>query len=94
VEVVLTPNQETLMDQAAREGRVANREDALRRAMALWEQQELDLRRIRAELAESVAQLESGDCIELNNETEIHEFFEDVKRRGRAALAARSPQHQ
>lgn len=94
MEVVLTPAQENLIDDAVREGRLSGPEDAMRHAMALWERQELELRHLRAELAESDAQLESGDYIELNNEGEIHEFFEDVKRRGRAALAARSSQRQ
>ena len=89
MEVVLTPTQEHLIDDAVREGRLSGRDDAMRQAMALWERQELALRQMRAEIAESIAQLESGDYIELNSDEEIHEFFEGVKQRGRAALAAK-----
>ncbi len=83
MEVVLTPSQESLVQQAVREGRVASREEAVCNALKLWEDEEIERRELIAMIAEADAEIERGDYIEINSQEELHELFEDVKRRGR-----------
>jgi len=53
---------------------------------------ELDQRhaKLKQAVTEGLAQLESGDYVKINGEQELREFFENVKRRGRDALAKRN----
>jgi hypothetical protein len=53
---------------------------------------ELDRRQadLKRSVEEGLAQIESGDYIELNGDEELREFFEGVKRRGRELLARQS----
>lgn len=44
---------------------------------------------LKQAVAEGLAQIESGDYIEINGEQELHDFFEGVKKRGREKLAKR-----
>ena len=53
---------------------------------------EIDRRReeLKAKVAAGLAQLETGEYIDLEGEDELRDYFEDVKRRGREKLAAGS----
>jgi Arc/MetJ-type ribon-helix-helix transcriptional regulator len=44
-------------------------------------------RELKESVAEAIAELESGNYIELKGEDELHEFFEELKREGRKRLA-------
>jgi len=89
MEVVLTPSQEELVEQAVKEGRVASREDALRRGMALWEREESMRRDMLLSLAEADAELDRGEYTEVSTREELHEFMNGVIERGKRRLAAR-----
>lgn len=89
MKVVLTPTQEQLVKQALKEGRVASREDALRRGMAMWEHEELERRELLAMIAEADAEIERGEFIEISSRKELREFMNDVIERGKQRLAAR-----
>ena len=88
MEIELTPEQNSLVNLGMEEGRFQRREDAIRDAMALWERRE----RARLEL---LAELEAGEScpeeedIALDSDEAVAAFFEDIKQRGRARLAAR-----
>jgi putative addiction module CopG family antidote len=88
MEIELTPEQDSLVNLAIEQGRFQKREDAVRDALALWEKRE----RARIEL---LAEIEAGDnCSEeddvvLDSEEAVAAFFEEIKQRGRATLAAR-----
>lgn len=51
---------------------------------------EMDRRRedLNAKVAEGIAQLESGEYIDVDGDEELRAYFDDVKRRGREKLAA------
>jgi hypothetical protein len=53
---------------------------------------EVDRRReeLKAKVAAGMAQLETGEYIDIDGDEELEDFFEDVKRRGREKLAASS----
>lgn len=46
-------------------------------------ERETKLQKLREKLAVGEAQLDRGECITLNGKEELHQFFEDVKKRGR-----------
>lgn len=87
MEIELTPEQDSLVNLGIEQGRLQRREDAVRDAMVLWEDRE----RARIEL---LAELEAGDSepeendIVLGSDEAVAAFFEDIKKRGRAKLAA------
>ena len=85
--VDLTPDQEAFVRDAIASGRLRAVEDAIREAMALWERRE----RARAEILASVdaaeAALARGEGRVITQES-MRDLAAEVKRRGRARLAA------
>ena len=87
MEVRLTPDQEAFIRQAIESGRFQSAEEAAQEAFSLWEERE----RRRAELLAAVdtaeASLASGEG-RVITEQSMQELAAEVKRRGRARLAA------
>jgi putative addiction module CopG family antidote len=87
MEVHLTPDQQAFVRQAIESGRFLREEDAVKEALSLWEERE----RTRAEILVAVDEAESslarGDGRAITQDS-MRELAEDVKRRGRARLAA------
>jgi Arc/MetJ-type ribon-helix-helix transcriptional regulator len=85
MEVQFTPDQRAFLREAIQSGRICREEDAVREAMALWEERE----RSRAEILTAVdlaeASLARGEGIDLTPES-TQELIAGVKRRGRARL--------
>ena len=83
----LTPEQQDFVRQAVESGRFERPEDAVQAAMALWIERE----RRRAEILTAVdiakASIDRGEGAEITRES-MRALAEDVKQRGRAALAA------
>lgn len=75
MEVRPTPEQQALIDDAIRSGRLDSAEAAIQQALALWEQKE----RYRIELiaASEAAEedYEGGHCLTLNNSEEFTGYF-------------------
>jgi putative addiction module CopG family antidote len=90
MEIHLTPEQQDFVRRAIASGRFENAEDAVQAAMALWIERE----RRRAELLAAVdiakASIDRGEGSEITQES-MRMLAEDVKRRGRAQLAAEHP---
>jgi len=86
MEVNLTPDQKAFVRQAIESGRLLCEEDAVKEALSLWEERERTRAEILAAVDEAEASLANGDGRIITQES-MHEFAEDVKRRGRARLA-------
>jgi Arc/MetJ-type ribon-helix-helix transcriptional regulator len=86
MEVNLTPVQKAFVRHAIENGRLRGDEDAVKEALALWEERE----RTRAEILAAVdgarASLARGEGRPITQES-MKYIADDVKRRGRARLA-------
>jgi Arc/MetJ-type ribon-helix-helix transcriptional regulator len=87
MEVQLTPDQQAFVRQAIESGRIHREEEALKEALALWEERE----RTRAEILSAVdvaeASLAQGGGRFITQESMRH-LAAEVKLRGRDRLAA------
>ena len=87
MEVKLTPDQVAFVRQAIESGRLLREEDAVKEALSLWEERERTRAEIRAAVDDAEASLAHGEGRVITRES-VHELSEEVKRRGRARLAA------
>jgi putative addiction module CopG family antidote len=90
MEVHLTPDQKAFVRQAIDSGRLRREEDAVKEALSLWEERERTRVEILAAVDEAEASLARGEGRVITQES-MCEVAEDVKRRGRARLAAEQP---
>jgi antitoxin ParD1/3/4 len=85
MEIPLTPDQEAFIKRAVSAGRFSTPEDAVREALALWEERE----RVRAEILAAVdtaeASLGRGEGRTVT-ETSMRDLAEKVKQKGRSSL--------
>ncbi len=88
--VSLTPELEAFVHDKVASGRYTSASEVVRESLRLLEEREwLRERRIddlRKEIQIGIDEIQSGNYIELNNDDELKEFFEDIKRRGRERL--------
>ena len=85
MEVHLTPDQQALIHDAVESGRLTRADDAVREAMALWEERE----RSRAEILAAIALAEVSLALGKGRRiTDTKALADDIKRRGRARLTA------
>ena len=87
MEIRPTPDQEAFIRDAIEAGRIDSAEDAAKEALALWEERERRRSEILAAIDIAQASTARGEGIEITRES-MRELAEDVKRRGRARLAA------
>jgi Arc/MetJ-type ribon-helix-helix transcriptional regulator len=87
MEVQLTPDQRAFVRQAIESGRLRREEEAVEQALSLWEERERTRAEILAAVDEAEASLGRGEGRIITQES-MRELTEDVKRRGRARLAA------
>ena len=88
MDVQFTPDQEAFIRQAIETGRLHRKEDAVREAMALWEERERRRSEILAAVDQAEASLARGEGRRITTHDQVRELAADVKRRGRARLAA------
>jgi Arc/MetJ-type ribon-helix-helix transcriptional regulator len=86
MEIRPTPAQEEFIRQAIEAGRVANSEDAVKEALALWENRERRRAEILAAVDEAEASLARGEGL-IITESSMNELAKDIGRRGRERLA-------
>lgn len=91
MDISLTPDQEALALQGIAAGRYQSREDAVRDALARWEEDERDRAELIAALDEAEHAIDRGEHAELDDAS-LSALFEGVKRRGRERLAAAEQQ--
>jgi putative addiction module CopG family antidote len=87
MEVRLTPDQEAFVRQGIESGRYHTEDDAIAEALALWEERERNRAEILAAVDAAEASLARGEGIVITEQS-MRDLAEDVKRRGRARLAA------
>jgi putative addiction module CopG family antidote len=87
MEVHLTPDQQAFIRNAIGSGRIEREEDAVREALALWEERERKRAEFLATLDDAMASLDRGEGIPITQES-MRELAGEVKRRGLARLAA------
>ena len=87
MEVHLTPDQKAFVRQAIEMGRFRREEDAVQEALSLWEERERRRLEILEAVDEAEASLARGEGHVITQDS-MRELAEEVKRRGRARLAA------
>jgi putative addiction module CopG family antidote len=87
MEVQLTPDQKAFVRQAIDSGRIRREEDAVKEALCLWEERERARADVLAAVDEAETSLARGEGRVITQES-MRELAEEVKRRGRARLAA------
>jgi putative addiction module CopG family antidote len=88
MEVCLTADQEAFVRRAIETGRLQRAEDAVREALALWEERERRRAEILAAVDAAEASLARGEGRIITQES-IRELAEEVKQRGLARLGAK-----
>lgn len=81
--VVLTTEQETLVDQLVKSGRFQNASEALRAGLRLLEREEGEIVDIRARLLTGLKQMASGEFAEGSGEDAIRRAFETARHRAK-----------
>ena len=87
MEVQFTPDQQAFVSQAIKSGRLHREDDAIREALSLWEERERRRLEILSAVDEAEGAVARGEGRPITQES-MRELAEDVKRRGRARLAA------
>jgi putative addiction module CopG family antidote len=93
MEVRLTPDQEAFIRQAIETGRFHRPEDAVEEALSLWEERERARAEILAAVEAADASLARGEGRDITPES-MRRLADEVKRRGRARLAAKPSSHR
>jgi putative addiction module CopG family antidote len=88
MEVRLTPEQEALIAQAVQSGRYQTAEDAVKDAVACWEENERRRIELVAMIDEGDADFEAGRYTEYTDET-LADLFVELRREARAFRDAR-----
>lgn len=87
MQVQLTPDQESFVRIAVEAGRFRHEEDAVREALALWEERERSRAELLASLDEADAALVRGEGLVITEDS-MRELAREISERGRARLAA------
>jgi Arc/MetJ-type ribon-helix-helix transcriptional regulator len=87
MEIQLTHDQKAFVRQAIESGRLRREEDAVKEALALWEERERTRAEILAAVDEAEASIARGEGRIITQES-VRELAEEVKRRGRARFSA------
>ena len=82
----LPPDLETFVQHEVASGNYPSPEEVISEGLRLL--RERKLYELRREIDAGLAQIERGEGIELKDDKELREFFEDVGRRGRERLQA------
>lgn len=87
MEVQLTDGQKDFVQHAIESGRIHRAEEAVQQALLLWEERERARLEILAAVDAAEASLARGEG-RIVTEESMRELADDVKKRGRARLAA------
>ena len=78
--------EQFVLDQLAT-GKYQSSDDVLCDAVRLLREREQKLVALRAEINRGIEQLESGDCIELDSDSALEAFFDDIEARTQQRLS-------
>ena len=87
MDVNLTPDQKAFARRAIESGRLHSEQDAVREALALWEERERQRTEFLLTLDDAKASLAGGEG-RVITEQSMHQLAQEVKERGRARLLA------
>jgi putative addiction module CopG family antidote len=87
MEVQLSPDQKAFVRQTIESGRLHREEEAVKEALALWEERERTRAEILAAVDEAEASLARGEGRVITQQS-MSDLVGDVKQRGRDRLAA------
>jgi putative addiction module CopG family antidote len=87
MEVRLTPDQEAFIRRAIAAGRFGRAEDAVEEALSLWEERERKRAEFLVTLDDAKASIARGEGHIITQQS-MRDLATEVKRRGRARLAA------
>lgn len=87
MQIDLTSEQQDFVRQAVASGRFERPEDAVQAAVTLWVERERRRTELLAAVDIAKASIDRGEGIDISQES-VRALAEDVKRRGRAQLAA------
>lgn len=87
MDIQLTPDQRAFIHDAIASGRLQHEEDAVREALALWEQRERARAQILAAVDTAEASVTRGMGRSITQES-MRQLSDEVKSRGRSRLAA------
>ena len=82
MDVHLTPDQKAFARQAIESGRLTREEDAVNKALSLWEERERSRMELIASLDEAEGDLAEGRFTEWTDDT-LPQLFEELKREAR-----------
>jgi len=85
--IQLTPEQKAFAQRAIESGRLSSEDDAVRQALALWEERERQRAEFLLTLEEAKASVARGEGREITPET-MQQLAAQAKERGRARLLA------
>jgi Arc/MetJ-type ribon-helix-helix transcriptional regulator len=86
MEVHLTPEQKTFARKAIESGRLQGEEDAVKEALAMWEERERRKLEILVAVEKAQASLARGEGRTVTTLEQAKDLAEDVKRRGLGRL--------
>ncbi len=93
MDISLPPDLADFVSAKLAAGQFASVDEVTIAALRYYRDAEAEsLERLRASLQEARDQIARGEGIEIADSTALHEYFEDVKRRGRARLAEKRGQ--
>ena len=87
MQIQLTPDQEAFARLAVEAGRLKHKKDAVREALALWEERERSRAELLASLDEADAALARGEGLVITEES-MRGLAREISERGRIRLAA------
>src|SRR5450756_1402583 len=90
MEVQLTPDQKAFVRHAIESGRLHREEEAVQEALAMWEERERTRVEILIAIDTAEASLARGEGRNITEQS-MRELADEVKKRGRARLAAEPP---
>jgi putative addiction module CopG family antidote len=87
MEVELTPDQQDFARRAIESGRIRSEQEAVREALALWEERERKRAELQLTLEEAARSLARGEGRAITEDS-VRQLASEVKERGRARLLA------
>lgn len=88
MEIKPSPEQDSFIHLAIKQGRFLRPEDAVKDALELWEKRERARFELLSEIAAGDASFDGGELV-LDSDESIATWVESVKKRGRARLTER-----
>jgi antitoxin ParD1/3/4 len=86
----LPPDLSAFVNQSIATGKYASPDEVVVAGLRLLQEQAREVEELRKKLQEGIDALDRGDYTAINSETELEEFFQDIRRRGIERLNLKS----